>query len=167
MGLFGSGIKIKRCTFGALLILFFCGMAGQAEARIGDSKAEAEARFKAHEPVYMKDKYGFKYATYSTPGFSIKQYYLNDVCVKSTYYKKNIPGGSREFLMPEIQKIAEIETYGKWNVVLSPGSPESADSSLYAAFKNDEGTTLEINGTKRMITVETQAYRDVVEKFGQ
>lgn len=152
--------SMNRSYAVGLISIVVCWGAAQAQARIGDTKESAESRFKASDTIYAKDKYGFEYASYSTGGFSIKQYYREGVCVKSIYYKKKVEGSTLKFLMPEIQKIAEIEAAGAWEVTLPPGSGNGA---LYAAFKNAKGTTLEILNTKRMVTVETKAYRDVVE----
>jgi hypothetical protein len=135
-----------------------------ASARIGDTKEEAETRFKAQDTNYLKDKYGFQYASYSMTGFSIKQYYWKGVCVKSIYYKKRVEGGTYEFMMPEIKKLAEIEASGKWDVVIAPSAE---NHNVYARFQNGQGTILEVSKNKRTVTVEAQAYRDVVENFGK
>lgn len=140
-------------------------VSGVASARIGDTKEEAAERFKAHDTNYLNDKYGFQYASYSMAGFSIKQYYWKGICVKSIYYKKRVEGGSFEFMMPEIKKLAEIEASGAWKVVVPPSSENYG--SVYAKFKNSLGTTLEVSKNKRTVLVETQAYRDVVENFGK
>jgi hypothetical protein len=117
----------------------------------------------------MQNQKGFETASYNTGNMIISQYFLNGYCVRATYIKAIKPGMNNKILMDELKQIVIAETSGgKWKTVKKPN-----DSSLlmfdatYAKFIHTNGTTMEVQQSKKVVDFISPRYRAHLEKLAK